>query len=752
MLPSSERLLQEIRRHEGVKTRDLAKIFEVQDSEFDDLVTLLSDFQESGQLVRVPESGWVLPERAPYRVGLLKVTRRGHGFVELLRPEHAGDIFIPPKAIAGGFDGDLVLVEIERRRHRGARRPERRGRAGKAPRVEARLREGRVVDIVRRSRGLIRGQYQAARARCNKKGREKEPGFVIPFKNPTAKIYIPPGSEAEAQDGQRVLVRLVEGRGYGIYPVGEVVHTSGEEGSLEADFQEIAAEFGFPVEQPESALEEAARLPDLSREKAREGREDLRHLLAITIDPEDARDFDDAVSLERLEGGGYRLGVHIADVSHYVPSGSALDRSARERGTSIYLPGRVVPMLPERLANDLASLRPDQDRLTKTALMDFDAAGRLVNYRLFRSLIHNRRRFTYEEVLAILEEVDRRGGAARSGTAGESPRLPPGDYRDYLEVLNQMAELRDLLHRRRLERGALELDIARARLTVDGAGEVVKIAQDRRDPSHHLIEEFMLAANEAVAAFFGSHGLPLISRVHNEPDEESLEEFFYFLEKIEPKLVGRSRKKGSTGLQAIAAGVRGAPYAPIVHLELLRSLPHAEYAAEAGLHFALATSTYCHFTSPIRRYPDLLVHQVLDEHWGGRLKGARRKIEWAEDLPRCAVESSHAERRAEEAEREMTRLRIIRHLKSRVGEEMAGMVTGIHPFGFFVQVEGLLIDGLVHLSTLVDDYYEYDPEDFCLKGCRRRRAIRLGQRVRVVLSELDADMREIRFHFLGIIE
>jgi ribonuclease R len=313
-----------------------------------------------------------------------------------------------------------------------------------------------------------------------------------------------------------------------------------------------------------------------------------------------------------------------------------------------------------------------------------------------------------------------------------------------------MAALRDLLHRRRLDRGSLVLELPRLRLAVDPAsGEVAGIARDESDPSHALIEEFMLAANEVVAGYMEIRGLPWVSRAHDAPDADALEGFFHLLGHLEERWRSAGGARTERNLRAALERVRDQPWAPIVNLALLRSLPHAEYRAEPGFHYALAVSRYCHFTSPIRRYPDLLVHQILDGHLDGASRSGRKRREWHDVLPRLAADASAAERRAEEAEREMVRLRLIRHLAGRIGEEMDATVVGVHPFGFFVQEPASLIDGLVHISSLADDYYEFDAEQYLLRGKRRGREFRLGDRVRVVLAGLDADAREIRFEYAG---
>jgi len=750
VLPSPEHLIEHIRRHAGRKTRALAGVFHVPEEEFDAFARLLFDLAVQGEVLRLPDAGWAIPEETEFRVGTIRIGRGSRGGATFFpaKSDRAGILRIKPGDLRDAFDGDAVLVRLVGRPPRSRRRPA--GFRG-VPRGEA-----RVVEVVRRNQELIHGRLWLAQ-------KDKD-GSTAAFVSPAdprlmTEIYVE--DAAGARDGEKVLVRLLDTPPFGIYPRADVVLKVKDEGGFQSDFEIIAAEFGFPVDQPASALAEAeAARPldgDVLRAELETGRTDLRSLACFTIDPEDARDFDDAVSIEPLSDGAIRLGVHIADVSHYAPSGSALDRSAMERGTSIYLPGRAVHMLPERLAGGLCSLQPEADRLAKTVFLEFDAGGGLRGGRILRSVIRSRRRFTYEEVLAILDEIDRgrpgevppratyprdRRGKEESEEAAEPL---PADAEEFFGALQAMADLRDRLWAERRRRGALDLDIPRLRLKVGADGEVLSLGCDERDPSHHLIEEFMLAANEFVAAYAGSKGIPLLSRVHPEPDEERLEDFFFFLERSG---VRGGRKRTSRDLQRIVEESAGDPLAPVIHLTLLQSLPHAEYAPHPAVHFALATATYSHFTSPIRRYPDLLLHQALDEHFDGRLRSASRRRHWDEALPGLAEAASSAERRAERAEREMTRLRLVRFLQPRAGEEMDALVVSIHPFGFFVRTDGEHLEGLVPIARLVDDFYVFDEDRFCLKGQHRGHAFRIGDRVRVSLAELNADDRQIGFGFI----
>ena len=717
MIPNTEEIVKKIGKRAWIKSRELARVLRVEDVEFDDFVETLMGLQARGDIVRVPGRGWNIPDRVEFRVGALKVSRKGHAFVSPVRPDPEGDLFVYADGVGGAFHGDLVLVEIEkpRRSWRG-----RRGGGGRRDRDDTRLRRAQLIDVVRRRKSPVLGRFWRAESEGGKSERD---GFVEPIhKAPAAEIFIPKGMSGEAKDGAKVLVKLLDGWKYGVYARGEVTHVVEDEGSYESDLELVISEYGLPREFSKAELDaaEGLRAPheaDASTMAA--GREDLRELVTLTIDPDDANDFDDAISLERMSGGRRRLGVHIADVSAYVEPGSLLDQTARERGTSVYLPGHVVPMLPKRISNNLASLRPDEDRFAKSVFIDFDREGTVLASRIARTVIRSQRRFTYDEALAILE----------SGKRGDDVPELPEDADEYRALLCDMGRLRDALHRQRLRRGCLEMDVPSVRLQVAPGGEVLGAVQESRDAAHHLIEEFMLAANEAVARFM----------------QEQDDDFFTVLAAID----GRFRaKKKRPSLQQVIEMVSGEPYSGHVQLQLLRSLPHALYEAEPGPHFALATDRYCHFTSPIRRYPDLLVHQVLDQYLIDGTSGPALRS-WRQELEPLAWETSELEQRAEKAERELSRVLLIRHLAEHVGKEMVGTVVSLHGFGFFVFVEEYLVDGFVHISSLDDDSYEFDEATYCLVGRRGHNSFRLGSQVRLVLAELNPDLRDVRFEYLG---
>lgn len=715
MIPPADELVKWVADRPGSKSRALASALALDDEGFDALVAALLDLQRSGRIVRVPSGGWEIPERTDLRVGVLKYARRGQAFVRVapgsIREE---DIYVRQGDAGTAFSGDLVLLRlVQGRRERSSRR-------------EDRLREGVVVDVVERGRRLVRGKLSAVRGG----------GILRPSGGwPGTEVFVPSDAIGDTEDGEEVLVRVVDGAGRGGQPRGRVVVRRREEGTLRGDLEVIRELYGLRDQYAPEALREAESLATISDGKRWPDRLDLRKECIFTIDPVDSKDFDDAVSLDRLPGGRLRLGVHIADVSHYVRPGGALDLEAEKRGTSIYLPGHTVHMLPERIAGDLASLRPGEDRLTKSVLMTFDASGELEKREVVRSVIRSVRRFTYEEVLAILGWID---------TGKAQPGLPP-DHVAYEGVLRDMARLRDLLHRRRRGRGALDLDMPSPRLELAEGGEVIGIRIERGDPSHSLIEEFMLAANEAVARHFIEKRLPFLSRAHSPPDERKLEDLRVYLEALGSRL---GRQVEARDLQRLVDEVEDDALSSVLQLAVLRTMEHAAYVVGPSLHFALATEAYCHFTSPIRRYPDLIVHQLLDEDLDGKLSKGVRRRHWTERLPTLAEKTSALERRAEEAEREMIRLRLIRYLVGRIGETLTGRIVSVHPFGFFVRADDLLIDGMVPVATLTEDTYELDRESLALEGRRTGRTFRLGQAVRVELSNADPDLREITFRIL----
>lgn len=509
---------------------------------------------------------------------------------------------------------------------------------------------------------------------------------------------------------------------------GVIVEVLGRAGDPKVDTTAVVRALGIPDQFPEDALAEARAEAMTFREDDLAGREDFTQQLVITIDPVDAKDFDDAVSLTRdPDTGHWLLTVHIADVSHFVPAGGPLDREARERGTSVYLPQRVIPMFPEVISNGLASLQEGKVRYVKTAEMEFTAAGEPVSARFANGAIRNRKRFTYEQVQAILGHSH---GEAAKGMAPEIVRM-----------LLDMRTLSKAMRARRAAHGSLEMSMPEAVLEYDEKGHVSGAHFAVHDDSHRLIEDFMLAANEAVAAHFDRLKVPLLRRVHPAPDPRKLEAFVLFARTLDYKL---PRRPGRFDLQRVLSESADTTERHAVHYALLRSLKQATYSPEQDEHFALASSHYCHFTSPIRRYPDLTVHRELGQ-WLAR--GKVRADE--KELRNLGEHCSKTERRAESAEREAVKLRLLTYLNDRLGMELPAVITGVAEYGFFAQGKEFPAEGLVHVSSLGDDYYQYDPDGHVLEGRRHGQRYRLGDEVRVEVVRVDLQRRQLDFRVAG---
>ncbi|HJS06860.1 MAG TPA: ribonuclease R, partial [Pirellulales bacterium] len=505
---------------------------------------------------------------------------------------------------------------------------------------------------------------------------------------------------------------------------GVITEVLGPRGEPGVDTLSVIREYGLPEEFPQDTLDEA-RAQAQKFDESLKGRLDLTGETIITIDPVDARDFDDAISLARMENGHWRLGVHIADVSHFVPEDTPIDREAHARATSVYLPDRVLPMLPEIISNNLASLQPHKVRYTKSAFLEFTADGVFVGADAHNAAIKSARRFAYEEVDEFLADRE----AWRS-------KLSPKVH----QLLADMHELAMTLRARRFRRGALELDMKEVKVDLDRNGKVTGAHVVEHTESHQIIEEFMLAANEAIAELIQKAGYHFLRRVHASPDPRKLQALTEFAAELGFQTESLESR---FELQRLLKSVQGRPEQHAVNYAVLRSLQRAVYSPEVEGHYALASDTYCHFTSPIRRYPDLTVHRLLDS----MLRGKKA----VNDIPELMVLGEHCsdrERRAEAAERELTKLKLLHYLEDRIGQEMDAIVTGVEEFGLFVQGVQLPAEGLVHVTTLADDYYHFDRRSHSLTGRRAGNTFRLGDLVRVEVARVDVDRRELDFRIV----
>lgn len=629
--------------------------------------------------------------------GVLRRITSGAAFVIPTQrtPElHGADVYIAPADVGDAQTGDEVLVRLLSRRRGGGQRC------------------GVIDRVLERASTTFVGTY----FETGGQGYVRVDGTI--FSSP---IHVgDPGAKGAQPDDKVVLdmLRFPTDRRRG---EGVVTQVLGRRGDPGIDTLTVIHSLGLPVEFSAAALAETREQAAKFDEESFGGREDLTGETIITIDPADARDFDDAISLTRSDDGTWRLGVHIADVSHFVPEGSLLDQEAQQRGTSVYLPGHVIPMLPEVISNGLASLQQGQLRYTKSVFIEFAADGSVRGSEVASTVIRTVRRFAYEEVMPIIEQ----------------PELSfPDVTAPVKQLLLRMHELAMLLRQRRFAQGALQMGIPEIEIVFGRSGAVEGARQRHHDESHEIIEEFMLAANIAVAKLLASRGIAFLRRVHSDPDELKMNSFQQFCQGLGLTL---RKPQSRHELQSLIRSVTGRPLERAVNFALLRSMKQAEYSPEIAGHYALAETDYCHFTSPIRRYPDLTVHRLLDR----LIRGRSAPKTPPEELVRLAKHCSFTERRAERAERELIRIRLLRFMADRVGSELEATITGLESFGMFCQGLQIPAEGMIHLSALGDDFFEFDPVGRTLTGQRTRQVFRLGDHLRVQVVAVDVDRRQM---------
>ncbi|ADU52314.1 RNAse R [Thermaerobacter marianensis DSM 12885] len=667
----------------------------------------LERLEAAGRVVRTRTRRYGVPERMNLAVGVLHGHPKGYAF--LIQPD-GEDVFIPAENLNGAMHRDRVVVRLVGRA-RGGRKA-----------------EGEVIRILERANRELVGRLEWQQGQAGY-------GFVTPVDQRVSwDVFIPQGQLGGARAGDMVVVEITRWPEKRRGPEGRVVRVLGPADAPGVDVAAIVAKAGLRVEFPAAAMAQAEQVPERVTARDRRGRRDLRDWLIVTIDGADAKDLDDAVSLQRLPEGGeavWRLGVHIADVSHYVPEGSPLDLEARRRATSVYLVDRVIPMLPPRLSNGICSLNPRVDRLAVSVIMDFDAQGRRVAYEIFPSVIRTRHRLTYEGVERMLE----------GDPDDPEVRALREQHADVLPMLEEMARLAARLTARRERRGSIDFDIAEVKVVLDQQGMPRELLRRERTVATRIIEEFMIAANETVAEHCHWRQVPFVYRVHEEPDPDEVEELAAFLTILGYPLPPR-RKLHPRLFQQVLKQVEGRPEEYLVNAVVLRTMKRARYATEALGHFGLAARFYCHFTSPIRRYPDLVVHRIVKELVARGTLPAQRAEQLEAILPEIADHCSQQERVAEEAERESVELKKVQFMMDKVGETYRGIISGVTPFGLFVTLPNL-VEGLVHVSTLTDDYYHYEEKLYSLVGERTRRTFRLGDEVEVVVAKVNPEARTI---------
>lgn len=686
---------------------ELEDVLEVEDAvEFKELVKALNELEENGELVRTRKNRFGLPEKMNLVRGRIQMHAKGFAFL-IPDDEDQTDVYIHHSDLASAMNNDKVLVRLEKKDQDG-QRP-----------------EGTVIRILERATLQVVGTYEDNRSF----------GFVIADdKRIPNDIFIPKGSTNGAVSGHKVIAHITK------YPEkhksaeGEIIHILGHKNDPGIDIISIIHKHGIKVDFPEEVLEQAANTSETIAEEELQGRRDLRDETIVTIDGADAKDLDDAVSVKKLDNGNYKLGVYIADVSYYVDKDSPIDKEAFDRGTSVYLVDRVIPMIPHRLSNGICSLNPKVDRLTLGCEMEITSSGDIVNHEIFQSVIKTNERMTYSDVNKILvdkdEEVMER-------------------YKDLVPFFEQMGELASVLNRKRMGRGAIDFDFKESKVLVDEKGVPQDVVLRERSVAERLIEEFMLAANETIAEHFHWMDVPFIHRIHEEPDQGKLQNFFEFLASLGYTVKGTSNEVHPQALQKVIEDVQDKPEEMIVSKLMLRSMKQAKYDPQSVGHFGLATEFYTHFTSPIRRYPDLIVHRLIRTYLINKQMDQKTVNYWKEAMPEIARHTSERERTAVDAERETDDLKKAEFMKDKIGEEYTGVISSVTNFGLFVELENT-IEGLVHVSYLTDDYYHYDERRHAMIGERTAKVYRIGDEVKVKVASVNTDERAVDFEIARV--
>ncbi len=734
------RLIREKVEHPAT-ARELQQRLKIPREQRGTLGKLLKELTGRGELVATRGDRYGLPDRMNLVVGRITTHPRGFGFVSVDRgpdpvsrrtekpqsdvsrkslhrkekdergsgPVWKGDLYIAGSNLNQAMHGDRVVARVERI-----------GSDGRA--------EGRIVRILERASSTIVGRFDVDGSGV---------GFVVPFdRRLIMDVHIPGGEQGDAEPGAMVLVEITRWPTPTRGPLGRVTEVLGDIDDPGVDTEIIIRKYGIVDEHGSDAIAEATRLGAAVREKDVKGRTDFRPLTTVTIDGEHARDFDDAITLERLPSGNYWLGVHIADVAHYVQEGSALDDEAYDRATSVYFPERAVHMFPSELSTGLCSLNPRVDRLVQSCLMEIDAKGTVVRYELHDGVINSNERMTYTDVNAILTDHDPEVSAR---------------YQALVPFFESMRELFTILNARRRRRGSIDFDLKEPELVLDDEGMVEAIIALERNIAHRLIEEFMLVANETVAQHLSEHEVPTLYRIHEEPDPLKVAAFEEFVGTLGYSLASTPDSVSPRHFQKLVERMRGTPEEKPIAFLMLRTMQKARYDPENLGHFGLAAESYTHFTSPIRRYPDLVVHRTLREA-RHKLMDQERIEQLTEDMPEIARHTSERERRADDAERELVQWKKVRFMADKVGDEFDGYVTGVSAFGLYIELIEHFVEGMVHVSTMADDYYRFVEKAHLLKGENTGKVYRLGDRVTVQVVKVDMERRQVDLGLSEILE
>lgn len=690
--------------YKPMKGKEMAALFSVPKKERKLFYDILDELAAEGKIIQDSNGRYRLPEEN-MNTGIFMATSRGFGFVRVEGLDD--DIFVPEPYIGNAFDGDTVMVQIFK--EAGGR---------------GRRREGKIIKIVERANRTVVGTFS----------RNGHFGFVVPDREKfTSDVYVPKGKTMDAVTGHKVVVEI-EDFGDGVKsPEGKVIEILGHINDPGVDILSIVRSFELPELFPDEVMRQVQRIPSEVSSEELGGRMDLRHCQTVTIDGEDAKDLDDAITIQKKEDGGYELGVHIADVTNYVTEGSPLDREALRRGTSVYLADRVIPMLPHKLSNGICSLNEGVDRLSLSCIISYNKEGKIADTRIGESVICVDRRMSYTDVNAIVTLHD---------------EMTMDKYSDFVPMFENMKELAALLRKNRKKQGSIDFDFPECKIKMDEKGHPVDIVPYDRNTATRIIEEFMLAANKVVAEDFFWQDIPFVYRIHEYPDIEKIKELAALARSFSHTLKVGNEEVHPREVQKLIESIEGTEEEVFLSRLTLRAMKRASYSTENEGHFGLATRYYCHFTSPIRRYPDLQIHRIIKENFRAGISMKRRQ-HYEAVLPGVAKASSDLERRADDAEREVDKLKKTEYMSDRVGEVYDGIISGVTSWGIYVEL-GNTVEGMIRLADMNDDVYDYDSENYRVKGRYSAREYRLGQRIQVQVANADVFTRTIDFVIPGL--
>lgn len=689
-----------LKEYKPMKFKEMAGMLQVPKEDRAELRAVLEELIQEGK-ISIDVKGKFRKRKEEVKAGTFLGTQRGFGFVAL---EGEEDVFIPENATKGALHNDKVQIEILKD-HTGKRK------------------EGRVVHILERGSDLLVGTF----------AKSKNFGFVIADNQKFNKdIYIPKACAKGAVSGHKVVVKITDYGSGDKNPEGEIVEILGHMNDPGVDIISIVRAYGLPEEFPDEIMKQVEEIPSEVEEGEWEGRMDIRDWQMVTIDGEDAKDLDDAITLTK-EGDIYKLGVHIADVSHYVQENSPLDKEAMKRGTSVYLVDRVIPMLPHALSNGICSLNAGVDRLALSCFMDIDQKGTVVNHKIAETVVKVTERMSYTNVKKILEEQDEEQISR---------------YGKLIPMLKQMAELADILREKRRKRGSIDFDFPESKITLDQTGKPLKVEPYARNKATKIIEDFMLICNETIAEDYFWQQLPFVYRTHENPDAEKIEKLGIFINNFGYSIKIGQEEIHPKELQKLMEKIEDTPEEALISRLTLRSMKQARYTVANEGHFGLATKYYCHFTSPIRRYPDLQIHRIIKENLKSGMT-ERRIRHYEKILPEISLKSSHLERRADDAEREVEKLKKAQYMEQFIGEEMEGVISGITTWGMYVELPNT-VEGMIRVTSLTDDYYYYDEEHYVMVGEHTRKTYKLGEKIKIVVAGVDQLTKTIDFELSSL--